>query len=46
MNIYLVTLSSRRVVPLSLQTQQDLLKPGDVSGIGSGSSDGFTLRIL
>lgn len=45
-NVYLVALSSRRVFSLPLQTQQDLLKPGNIGSIGSCSGDSFALRIL
>lgn len=46
MYIYLIALSPRRVFSLPLQTQKDLLEPGDVSGIGSCSGDSFALRVL
>lgn len=46
MYIYLIALSPRRVFSLPLQTQQNLLEPGDVSGIGSRSGNGLALRIL
>lgn len=43
MYIYLVALSSRRIFPLPLQAQQDLLEPRDVSGIRSSPGDSFAL---
>jgi len=46
MYIYLVALSPRRIFSLPLHTQQHLLEPGYVSGVGSCSGDSFALRIL
>lgn len=43
MYVYLVALSSRCIFPLPLQTQQDLLEPGDVSGVRSSPGDSFAL---